>query len=243
MVVYIFLTIAAIFTAFYMGRQILMVFFGSPRSDAAAHARENPPVMTVPLIALAVLSVFGGVLNLPGIHTLTDWLEHTLENIHATDFNPVVALLSTIFAAVAIVIAWTIYGRRFMTKGDPDPLRKPLGGIFTVLENKYYVDELYERIIINPYVSLAGFLAEVIDWRFWHDWFHDSVLARTFRNGARWLAEGFDLPVIDGAGNGLGRLVSWIAGQLRTLQTGYVRNYALSLFIGFLLFLSYILIR
>jgi NADH-quinone oxidoreductase subunit L len=243
MLVYVLLTIAAIFTAFYMGRQILMVFFGSPRSDAAAHAKENPPVMTVPLIALAVLSVFGGLLNLPGIHTLTDWLEHTLEHVHATDFNVVVAILSTVFAVVAIALAWRIYGRKFMEKGQQDPLRAPLGGIFTLLENKYYVDELYEKIIINPYVSLAGFLADVIDWRFWHDWFHDSVLAKSFRNGARWLAEAFDLPVIDGAANGMAKLVGLFANQLRTLQTGYVRNYALSLFIGFLLFLSYILIR
>jgi NADH-quinone oxidoreductase subunit L len=130
-----------------------------------------------------------------------------------------------------------------MEKGEPDPLRKPLGGVFTLLENKYYVDELYERIIVKPYVSVAGYLADVIDWRFWHDWFHDTVLARTFRDGARWLAMGFDLPVIDGTANALAKVVQWFAGQLRTLQTGYVRNYALSLFIGFLLFLSYILIR
>jgi NADH-quinone oxidoreductase subunit L len=243
MLVYILLTIAAIFTAFYMGRQILMVFFGSPRSDAAANAKENPPVMTIPLIALAGLSILGGLLNLPGIHTLTDWLEHTLEHVHATEFNFVVAILSTAFAIVAIAVAWRIYGRRFMAKDEPDPLRKPLGGVFTLLENKYYIDELYERIIVDPYVSVAGFLAEVIDWRFWHDWFHDTVLARTFRDGARWLAMGFDLPIIDGTANALAKVVQWFAGQLRTLQTGYVRNYALSLFIGFLLFLSYILIR
>ena len=130
-----------------------------------------------------------------------------------------------------------------MKRGEPDPLRKPLGGIFVILENKYYVDELYEKIIVNPYISVASFLADVIDWRFWHDWFHDSVLARVFKDGARWLAMGFDLPVIDGAANGLAKVVQWSAGKLRTLQTGYVRNYALSLFIGFLLFLSYILIR
>jgi NADH-quinone oxidoreductase subunit L len=241
--VYVLLTLAAIFTAFYMGRQILMVFFGSPRSDAAANAKENPPVMTVPLIALAVLSIFGGLLNLPGIHTLTDWMEHTLEHVRATEFNSIVAILSTVFAVVAIALAWRFYGKKFMKKGEPDPLRKPLGGIFVILENKYYVDELYEKIIVNPYISVASFLADVIDWRFWHDWFHDSVLARVFRDGARWLAMGFDLPVIDGAGNGLAKVAQWSAGKLRTLQTGYVRNYALSLFIGFLLFLSYILIR
>jgi len=72
-VVYVLLTIAAIFTAFYMTRQVLMVFFGQPRSLAAEHAQESPRLMTVPLMILAALSLFGGLLNLPfeGFHTFT----------------------------------------------------------------------------------------------------------------------------------------------------------------------------
>ena len=243
MLVYVLLTIAAIFTAFYMGRQILMVFFGNPRSDAAAHAKENPPLMTVPLIILATLSILGGALNLPTIHTLTLWLEHTLEHVHATEFNFVVAILSTAFAIIAIALAWNVYGRKTLEKDEPDPIRKPLGRVFTLLENKYYVDEIYDVIIIRPYASIARFLADVVDWRFLHDWLHDSVLARGFRSGARWLAMDFDLPVIDGAANGMAKAVRWLAAQLRTVQTGYVRNYALAFFVGFLLVLSYALIR
>jgi NADH-quinone oxidoreductase subunit L len=72
--IYWVLTIAAFFTAFYVGRQLLMVFFGEARTEAAAHARENPPVMTVPLIVLAGLSLFGGALSLPGCTPLpTGW--------------------------------------------------------------------------------------------------------------------------------------------------------------------------
>jgi NADH-quinone oxidoreductase subunit L len=111
------------------------------------------------------------------------------------------------------------------------------------MERKWWVDELYALLFVRPYQWSAGFLAHAIDWRFWHDWFHDSVLAAGFRRGAAWLAMGFDLPVIDGAANGLGRLIGWSAAQLRKLQTGYVRNYALSLFVGALLILSYILVR
>jgi NADH-quinone oxidoreductase subunit L len=243
MAIYILLAIAAIFTAFYMGRQVLMVFFGDPRSDAAKRARENPPVMTLPLIGLAILAVVGGGLNLPGIHSLTDWLEHTLAHVHATEFNLFVAVLSTVLALIAIWIAWTVYGRRFLQEGQPDPLRKILGPLFTVFENKYWVDEFYDLIIVRPYVSLAAFFADVIDWRFWHDWFHDTIIARSFRGTARWLAEGFDLPVIDGAANGLANVVKSFSTRLRALQTGYVRNYALSLFIGLILVLSYILFR
>jgi NADH-quinone oxidoreductase subunit L len=241
--IYILLAIAAVFTAFYMGRQVLMVFFGEPRSDAAKRARENPPVMTLPLIGLAILAVVGGGLNLPGIHSLTDWLEHTLAHEHATEFNLFVAVLSTVLALVAIWIAWTVYGRRFLQEGQPDPLRKILGPLFTVFENKYWVDEFYDLIVVRPYVALAAFFADVIDWRFWHDWFHDTIIARTFRGTARWLAEGFDLPVIDGAANGLANVVKSFSTRLRALQTGYVRNYALSFFVGLILVLSYILFR
>src|SRR6185503_17652462 len=83
--IYVLLTIAAFFTAFYMGRQIWMVFFGEPRHAAAANAEESPGVITVPLMILAFLSVVGGALNLPGLHTLTAWLEHTIE-VHAGEF-------------------------------------------------------------------------------------------------------------------------------------------------------------
>jgi NADH-quinone oxidoreductase subunit L len=243
MLVYVLLAIAAVFTAFYMGRQILMVFFGEPRSKAAEHARENPPIMTYPLIGLATLAVIGGVLNLPGVHSLTDWLEHTLEHVHASEFNLFVALLSTILALIAIAGAWRVYGRRTMTKGQPDPLRKPLGPLFTAMEMKYWVDEFYNWLVIRPYIRLASFLADVIDWRFWHDWFHDTVLARSFRGLTQWLAMGFDLPVIDGTANGLASLVKGASTRMRILQTGFVRNYALSFFVGLLLVLSYFLFR
>ena len=239
MLVYVLLAIAAFFTAFYMGRQILMVFFGEARSDAAAHAVENPPVMTVPLIVLAGLSIVGGALNLPGFHTLTDWLEHTLQHAHETAFNFQVAGLSILFALVAIGLSFVLYGRSPLTKGQPDPLRKILGPIFVGMENKWWVDELYELLFIRPYIYLADFLADVIDWRFWHDWFHDNVLGAAYRNGSQWLAQAFDLRVIDAAANGLASLTRGAATRLGVIQTGYVRNYALAVLVGGVLVLSY----
>ena len=236
--IYVFLTVAAIFTAFYIGRQIVMVFFGEPRSDAAAHAKENPPVMTVPLIALALLAVFGGLLNLPTIHTLTDWLGSTLEHVHYADFNATVALLSSLFALAAMAIAWRVYKNQ---RDSEEPLRR--FRLFSIWENKYRVDEFYDWLVIKRYKSLAYTLAEIVDWRFLHDWVHDTLLARTFRRSTQWLAEGFDLPVIDGAANNLAQLIQGIANRLRILQSGYVRNYALSIFVGLLILLSYILIQ
>jgi NADH-quinone oxidoreductase subunit L len=238
--VYILLAAAAFLTAFYMGRQIFMVFYGKPRTEAAEHAPENPPVITVPLILLAVGAVLGGALNLPGLHTLTDWLEHTL-HVHVADFNFLIAGVSTGLAVLAIALAWWLYGRKPMTEGQPDPLRKLLGPIFVALENKWWVDEIYEFLFIRPYIALAGFLADVVDWHFWHDWFHDSLLARTFQVGTRWLNDSFDMRVIDGAANGLGNLTKAAAARIRLLQTGYVRNYALAVFVGVVLILSYFL--
>ncbi len=240
MLVYILLAVAAFFTAFYMGRQILMVFFGKARSEIAENAPENPPIVTVPLILLALGAVVGGALNFPGFHSLTNWLEHTL-HVHVSEFNLQVSLISTGLALLAIGLAWLIYGRKPIESGQDDPLRKWLGPIFTGMENKWWVDEIYNAIIIRPYIALAAFLADVVDWRFWHDWFHDTILARSFRVGTHWLSAGFDTHVIDGAVNGLGSLTKEAAARLRLVQTGYVRNYALALFVGVLLILSYFL--
>lgn len=238
--IYILLTLAAILTAFYIGRQIFMVFFGEPKSEAAAHAKENPPIMTVPLLALAVLAAFGGILNLPTLQSLSKWLQLTLEQVQHTEFNVLVALLSFVFALAGLAVAWRVYGSQ---RDAADPMRRFLGPLFDLWENKYRVDEFYDWLFIKRYKALAFTLAEIVDWRFLHDWVHDTLLARTFQRSTRWLAEGFDLQVIDGAANNLARLIQGIASRLRTLQTGYVRNYALSIFFGLLILMSYILIQ
>jgi len=241
--VYLLLSAAAFLTAFYIGRQVLMVFFGKPRSGAAEQAEESPAVMTGPLIALAVLAAVGGALNFPGLHSLTLFLEHTLEGLHPAEFNPAVAGISTGLGLVALVLAWTVYGRKTLPAGGADPLSRGLGPLFTALNRKWWVDELYDWLFVRRYVAAAGWLANTLDGRFWHDWFHDTLLARSFRRGTRWLSEGFDLPVIDGAANGLAQLIQRAAAGLRTVQTGYVRNYAISVFVGLLLVMSYLLFR
>jgi len=239
--VYVLLSAAAFLTAFYMGRQIWMVFFGRPRSQAAEGAVESPLVMTAPLAGLALLSLLGGALNLPGIHTLGHWLEHTLGTLEAAEFNPAVALVSVGLAALAIGLAWLLYGRSPLAEGQPDPLRRLLGPVFVGMQNKWKVDELYDWLIVRRYVSLSRFLAESVDGRFWHDWFHDSVLAQGFRRSTSWLSYGFDLPVVDGFFNGLARLIGQAAAGLRRLQTGYARNYALALLGGAVVVLGLLL--
>ena len=241
--VYLLLTIAAFFTAFYMGRQVWMVFFGEPRHEAAAHAQESKPIITVPLTVLAVLSVIGGALNLPGLHTLTEWLEHTIE-VHAGEFVMSVALLSTGLALTAILVSWLIYGRNPLKAGQIDPLKRPLGFVFTGMENKWFVDEIYQAILITPFTKLSYFLADVIDWRFWHDWFHETVIAKTYN----WLShialdKYADQRGIDALANGLGAVTQNLSAVLRRIQNGFVRSYALSVLLGVVVILGYLILK
>jgi NADH-quinone oxidoreductase subunit L len=244
--VYILLSIAAFFTAFYMGRQIWMVFFGEPRHAAAARAEESKPIITVPLMVLAALSLLGGALNLPfeGFHTLGHWLEYTLHEVEALPLNLQVAGISTILALIALFIAWLIYGRNPLRSGQPDPLKKPLGPVYTGMENKWFVDEGYWAVFVNPFVNISRFLADVIDWRLWHDWFHEVVIAGTYN----WLANVglnlyFDQRGIDWLANALGRWTKDLSASLRKVQNGFVRSYALSVLLGVVLILGYLLLK
>ena len=244
--VYWLLAIAAFFTAFYMGRQIWMVFFGEARHEAAAHAEESPKIVTVPLMVLAALATLGGLLNLPfeGFHNLTHWLGHTLGEVEGLPLNLQVAGISTLAALFAILISWLIYGRNPLKQGQPDPLKKPLGLLFTGMENKWFVDEGYWAVIINPYVKASHFLADVIDWRFWHDWFHEKVIAGTYN----WLSnialnKYADQQGIDAFANWLGRATQSLSATTRKVQNGFVRSYALSVLLGVVLILGYLLLK
>jgi NADH-quinone oxidoreductase subunit L len=248
--VYILLTVAALFTAFYIGRQVLYVFFGKPRTLAAEHSKESPLVITVPLMILAFLTVWGGGMNLPRVHSFALWLEETIKHVHIGEFDVRVALISTVLGLVALFLAYLIYYRRYQAQRDlpaaqrpDDPMRPILGPVFTLLENKYWVDEIYWTLFINPYVVFSKFLADVVDWRFLHDWIHDVVIVGVYKRFTHWLMYGFDLKIIDGFANWLARIVEKFAAWLRRSETGYVRNYALSVFLGLILIIGFLILR
>ncbi len=252
--VYWLLVAAAFLTAFYMGRQILLVFFGEARSPAAEHAKENPPVMTVPLMILGFLSLFGGLLNLPGVSSLTHWLEHTIENIHEGEFIITVAVISSSLALLAIFISWLIYDRRYRqllrtppAKRVDDPLRSMLGPVFTALEHKWWVDEFYDLIIVRPYKGLARLLAfggaEPADTTTKKDFLHEVVIAGGYSKLADFFAQEVDLGFIDAIANDLASIVRGSAGWLRRIQSGFVRTYALMVFLGVVLILGYLILR
>ena len=244
--IYGLLTLAAFFTAFYMGRQIFMVFFGEPRTEAAKNAKESPLVMTIPLMILAFLALFGGMLNLPfeRFHNLGHWLESTLKEVEFLPLDISVASLSTVLALIGIGIAWYLYGRNPLKTGQVDPLKKSLRSVFTGTENKWYVDELYNAIIITPYRKLSYFLADVIDWRFWHDWFHETVIAGSYNWFSNVLLNDYvDQRGIDRAANGLGQGTKSLSSIVRRIQNGFVRSYALSVLLGVVIILGYLILR
>ncbi|MFN2198689.1 MAG: NADH-quinone oxidoreductase subunit L [Anaerolineales bacterium] len=245
--VYILLTLAAILTAFYIGRQVWLVFFGKPRSEAAGLAEESPPVMTVPLMILAFFTLVGGGLNLPRLLFFKDWLKYAYEavgiELEVIEFSLRVALISTVLALVAIGLSYWLYGRKPLEKGQEDPLRRPLGPVFAGMENKWWVDELYHFLIVNPYIKLSHILADYVDWRFWHDWFHEVVLAGGYKAISRFMNIDVDTRVIDGIANALGRGTQRLADRMRGIQTGYLRNYALMLVLGVVIIIGYFILR
>lgn len=251
-IVYWLLTAAAFFTAFYMGRQIWMVFFGEARTDAAKHAQESPKVMTLPLVVLAILSIAGGVLNLPtieslnfsGLHILTEWLGYTLGEVEGGELNWGVAGISTVLALLAILISWFIYGRNPLKANQADPLKKSLSFIFTGMENKWYVDEIYDFLIRQPFKRLGTFLADVIDWRFWHDFMHDTVIVGSYNwIGQIALNKYADQKGIDRFFNSWADVSNWISANVRKIQNGFVRSYALSVLLGVVLILGYLIFK
>ncbi|MEX0787405.1 MAG: NADH-quinone oxidoreductase subunit L [Anaerolineales bacterium] len=240
-VVYGLLTAASFLTAVYVGRQLMLVFFGRPRSEAAGHARENPPVMIVPLVALAALSFLGGALNLPGVHTLEHWLEPSLR-AEPVEFSPLVAGISASLAVLGLGLAVLLY-RQPVRPGAEDPLARLLGPVFRGIRAKWWVDEGYTALVVRPYEKLAEFLAWTVDERLWHDRFHEDVLAAGFRRSTAWLADSFDLKGIDATSNRLAAMVQRAASGFRVLQSGFVRTYALSVLVGSILILSYLVLH
>ncbi len=238
------LLIAAVFTAFYIWRQIVLVFNGKPRTEAAEHAHESPLVMTIPLMVLAFFSLFVGFINTPnfiifknifGEEHLTQWLEHSVLHAQSIEFQAGLALLAFALALAAIAAAGRIYGdNKGVVQGSHDPLevRPETGALWSLSNARMYWDETYYRLFEGPFNRMSHFLADTLDWAFWHDYFHNTVLFKGFNAIAKLLSQPVDLGLIDGVVNGVGWVARWISGGLRKIQTGYVRTYAVTLLLG-----------
>jgi NADH-quinone oxidoreductase subunit L len=192
--------IVAAITAFYMSRWFFLLFLGEPRWDHhQVHPHESPPSMTLPLVLLAVGATFGGLINLnPESGFLHHWLEPSVVPYAGeAPFLPhaLAQVLAVLAGASGIVVAWSMYVRRA-------PVPAPATGIRALAANRFYVDELYERIIAWPGLALSRGLAL------------------------------FDRRGIDGLVNGIARATGALAGVGRRLQSGFVRSYALAVLVG-----------
>jgi NADH-quinone oxidoreductase subunit L len=212
----ILLILTSILTAFYMGRQVALTFYGRPRSSEAEHAHESGPMMLWPLIILAIGSVVAGVMNLPGLHWLETYLEPVL-NEHAGEFTlgkGILAAVVTILAAGAGYVGWYLYAHTWESRikpGREDPLFRYMGDIWRGMEIAWGFDWFYNRVIVRGYRAVSGFLSGVFD------------------------AQGIDGILVDGPARLFGRL-----GQLfREGQTGYIRNYAWVFAIGVVVLVGY----
>ncbi|NDJ75055.1 MAG: hypothetical protein GYB65_02255 [Chloroflexi bacterium] len=247
------LLVAAAFTAFYMWRQVSLVFYGKARHEAADHAVESGRVMTVPLMTLAAFSLGIGFINIPsgfpilsalfGEHRFANWLEESVTYAHGGTANLLLAALAVLVATIAIYFARSVYSDEAMVDLSQDPLEDDLHirRVFGWANAKLYWDEFYFSFIVYPYQRAAKWLADVLDWQFWHDFVHERIIYRSYRGATDVLTEPVDKGVIDGSFNKLGDLTRQAASRVRLIQTGYVRTYALSVLFGSLLVIFLIL--
>ncbi len=204
-IIYGFALFAALLTAYYMFRLLFLTFNGSFRGTKhqQEHLHESPIAITVPLIILAILAIIGGFAGIPevfakGYNHIVDFLQpivtdrHIAEISHSTEY--ILMALATGLVIVAIIFAW------FKNKNYSARPNNVLG---KVLENKWYVDELYDNTIVNPINGTASFLHKTIE-----------------KLG------------LDGAVNGVGKIIHAASREFRLLQSGQVGVYILLMVLG-----------
>jgi NADH-quinone oxidoreductase subunit L len=224
--------VAVVLTAFYNTRLMAETFFGQPRSPAAAHAHENGPAMTVPLILLATFAVTLGFLGTPAY----PWLQAKLlglDDIHGHSLLEGAGLMMTsiVLVAVGLGAGWAIYGRRPRTSvGQRDPLELRSPGTFAALGRRLGFDEFYAATAFRANDALAA----VSDWADRYVWDGAVRLLAGLgvftgnanrENDEQTLNGGFD--AASERVRGLGRLYSRLQtgdahGYLRTLAFGFV---------------------
>ncbi|MBU6375688.1 MAG: NADH-quinone oxidoreductase subunit L, partial [Bdellovibrionales bacterium] len=216
--------ITAIMTAFYMSRLFFLTFMGSPRSDEAKHAHESPIVMTGPLFVLAILSATAGFIGVPEVLShffgseSANWLAHWLNPVvpHHVEILPELDhSMEWVLMGMSVLGALVgIFGARslYSQLGRAEALKKRFSWLHRTLTNKWYVDEIYQATVVSPILRLSRFL-----WR------------------------GFDVLVIDGVVNGLGRASAWTGQAARVLQTGSVQTYAIMALLGLLMTVGYLI--
>jgi len=227
--------IAAGLTAFYMFRLVFMTFFGECRIKPGAekHLHESPMVIVIPLIVLAALSIVGGYIGIPKLigdlfGGIPNYIEHYLHPVFA-NANAYMAAnthaeahhshalewglmgTSVVIALIGISIAAFLY---LINPALPAKFTATFPGLHRAVYNKWYIDELYDFMIVNPCKALGRFL-----WK------------------------GFDVVIVDGLVNGVAHVVMAFGGVVRYLQTGQVYSYAWTMAFGVVVIIGYYLFK
>jgi NADH-quinone oxidoreductase subunit L len=254
-VVFAVLAVSALLTAFYTMRQITLTFLGQPRTKAAEHAHETPLTMTLPLVVLAFFAITAGWVGIPRAFPvlgglISPWFEEFVGSMLPAHGEAVEAghslvplLTSLVVALGGLYLGWLVYSK--VKAGAQDPIERSLPAAHRVLQNKYYLDELYNKIFVVP----ARWVSEVF----------------SYKIVDRGIIDGF-LHGIAGAGLGLGRFarnqvdlpvwtvfVEWLSARvpalgrwLRGIQTGRVQQYmvvaiAIAVLVGVLFYYFFVL--
>jgi len=217
--------ITAMMTAFYMFRLYLLTFEGSKRFGHDKHPHESPKVMTIPLMVLAVLSIIGGFIGIPEIFSgeygnqFHNWLSPIFADAerkllhfgyHSHFEELLLMTLSVLFAGGSIFLARYIY---LKSPNIADNVSNRFSGLYKTLWNKYYVDEIYDAIIVNPIVVVS----KNVLWKF------------------------TDGKIIDGLIHSIAKLIDLSAAVLRKFQSGIAQFYALIMVLGIAITLFWII--
>lgn len=214
---------AAFMTSFYMFRTVYMTFHGTSRMDPHVehHVHESPPVMTVPLIILAFLSIVGGFIGLPvipGANAIGEFLAPVMKGqgilgTHEAHHSMGLELGLMALSLVIALAGWWMARTFYVQQPDlPQRAAQGLGGLYRLVYHKYWVDEIYDALAVRTLVRFSTWLWQVFD---------DNVID--------WIANGFAL--VTGQGGMM----------LRRIQTGLVQNYALFILAGVIFVLGYMI--
>jgi NADH-quinone oxidoreductase subunit L len=224
---------AALLTAFYMFRLVFMTFFGETRLSKKAwdHMHECPLVITLPLMVLALLSIVGGWIGIPkllgemvGVQNQleaylepvfaysTNYMAHAnLHGMHSEGAEMGLMGVSVLIACTGIAIAWFLY---IAKPSIPASFTATFPALHRAVYKKWYVDEIYDFVFVNPCKALGQFL-----WK------------------------GFDVLIVDGVVNGVAAVFRGFSGILRHVQTGFVHNYAFTMALGVVVIVAVYLFR
>ena len=213
--------VTALLTAYYMTRQVIMVFYGKARwsdhsEDHGAHGEfsphESPKVMLIPLVVLAALSIFGGAMQLPfskKLHFLEHWLAPVVEESEAYigktwayQNKYLLLVVAIIVALTGILISIAVYAKAKFKVVEPK-----------ILEQAWKYDATVSRVVGGPGAAAFNLIA--------------------------WI----DANIVDGIVNGVGESIRGAAGSVRRVQSGFVRTYALLISLGTVLILAWFLLR